>query len=162
MIPVPAVRCLGLPARRRTVVLGVLVGILLYLVALPYVWRWQRYGSVYRSQTPSIQVDRGDRFSLAVSDAGASVGASWRVQEQTDPAVAGLRRTEVVRSLPVVVYHRVAGPFYDGGGGTRYFTFDARKTGRTTIVLYDCYRGCDDPGDLRYSKAVRWDVVVRR
>jgi predicted secreted protein len=44
-------------------------------------------------------------------------------------------------------YVEDSGEDTSGGGGTRYFRFEARATGSTSVELRNCYRGCADPED---------------
>jgi hypothetical protein len=116
-----------------------------------------RYGQVYGEAPSTVAVGRGGRFSLAVADRGASVGDRWAAELRPAEAVT-LARSELVAGN---LLDRLTGPAVGGGGGTRYFTFDARRPGSVTIMLRNCYRGCDDEATRAQSREVTWTVTVR-
>lgn len=93
----------------------------------------------------NIAVEPGESFTIAVED-NASVGDDWslRAKPDTDVVTAGGD-------------HYVSDSAEDtaGGGGMRYFRFEARSAGTTSVELRNCYRGCDDPkDDHRYRIAI--------
>jgi Chagasin family peptidase inhibitor I42 len=116
-----------------------------------------RYGDVHTDGTSTVAVHRGHRFSLAVPDRGASVGDHWTVSAGPDGAVA-LVRSQLIAGN---VVDRVLGPATGGGGGTRYFVFDARRAGTVTISLRNCFQGCHDERTRAASRDVTWTVSVR-
>jgi Chagasin family peptidase inhibitor I42 len=137
---------------------AVAVVLVIAVVATPLTWHRLRYGAEFPVSASSARVQVGDRFSLTVNDLGGSVGDSWSVKEQSDPAVARLIHDELV--LPF--YERI-GPRASGCcSGTHYFTFGARQPGTTTITLYDCFQGCGNQRTLRSSTTRSWTVVVTR
>lgn len=92
-----------------------------------------------------IEVEPGESFTIAVED-NASVGDDWSMSGKPDAAVVTTGGD-----------HYVADSEEDtvGGGGTRYFEFEARAAGTTSVELFNCYRGCDTPdGERRYEIAI--------
>src|SRR5437016_4905485 len=79
-------------ARRRWMFIpaGVLVLGLAGFLALRGVQR-ARYGGVHAEGTGTVVVDRGDRFSLAVPDRGASVGDHWTMSAEPDGTISPVR-----------------------------------------------------------------------
>jgi len=145
--------------RHRAVV--IIAGIAVVVVAAagalaPRAWHRLRYGAEYRASATTVLVAAGDRFSLVVDDRGASVGDSWSVQQQPDPDVARFVRDDLVTPLRI----RIGRPAAGCCAGTRYFTFDAHGPGRTTIVLRNCFQGCDNARTRQASTAPRWTVIV--
>jgi hypothetical protein len=116
-----------------------------------------RYGDVHTEGATGVAVDRGSRFSLAVPDRGASVGDHWTAA--VEPAgIATLTRTDLVGGN---LADRLLGPATGGGGGTRYFVFDARRPGSTMITLRNCFQGCDSDRTRGASRDAVWTVTVR-
>jgi hypothetical protein len=115
-----------------------------------------RYGAVYPADRLAVRVPAGARFSLAVTDRGASVGDRWEVTGPPGANVTFVRSELVMESL----HDRLFGPAPGGGGGTRYFTYDARTAGHTTITLHNCFQGCDHPSRQALSSTLTWDVTV--
>jgi hypothetical protein len=116
-----------------------------------------RYGEVHAEGTGVVAVDPGDRFSLAVPDRGASVGDHWSLSMRPDGVVTHVRSQLIAGNL----VDRVLGPAPGGGGGTRYFVFDARRAGTVTITLHNCFQGCRDERTRAGSRDATWTVSVR-
>jgi hypothetical protein len=135
---------------------GVLVLALAGFLALRGIQR-ARYGEVHAEGAGTVTVDRGDRFSLAVPDRGASVGDHWTVSAEPDGALALVRSQLIAGNI----VDRVLGPAPGGGGGTRYFVFDARRPGTATITLHNCFQGCHDERTREASRDATWTVRVR-
>src|SRR3981189_574935 len=110
--------------RRRWWVFAVAAVLLIGLAGVVVARNAQRgrYGQVYGEAPSTVAVGRGGRFSLAVADRGASVGDRWAAELRPAEAVT-LARSELVAGN---LLDRLTGPAVGGGGGTRYFTFDAR------------------------------------
>jgi hypothetical protein len=116
------------------------------------------FGTVFDEKALRPTVDRGERFSLAVPDHGASVGDEWSPTESPE----GLLRADGNRQVMSNPYDRIFGPQIGGGAGTRYFTYTASRSGTVTVQLYNCFeglcnRGLNDP----VSRAVTWTITVR-
>jgi inhibitor of cysteine peptidase len=116
-----------------------------------------RYGEVHAEGTGTVVVDRGDRFSLSVPDRGASVGDHWTVSAEPDGTVS-LARSQLIAGN---IVDRVLGPAPGGGGGTRYFVFEARRSGTVTVTLHNCFQGCHDERTREASRDTTWTVSVR-
>jgi hypothetical protein len=116
-----------------------------------------RYGEVHAEGAATVTVDRGNRFSLAVPDRGASVGDHWTTAVAPDGA-AVLVHSELIGDN---IVDRMIGPAAGGGGGTRYFVFDARRSGSVTITLHNCFQGCGDDRTREESRDAVWTVTVR-
>lgn len=89
------------------------------------------YGKVVKGAkgtTTQVEVRKGERFSLAVSD-NASIGDSWELEAVPDAKVASFISEE----------HESAGEA-PGSGGTSYFVFNAKQPGTTEVTLYNCWR----------------------
>jgi predicted secreted protein len=84
-----------------------------------------------------IDVSAGESFTIAVDD-NASVGDDWSLSGDPDSAVVTAQGDDYVADSDEDT---------TGGGGTRYFRFDARAAGTTTVELRNCFRGCHDPED---------------
>ncbi|MFE5581198.1 protease inhibitor I42 family protein [Kitasatospora sp. NPDC056531] len=101
----------------------------------------------------------GERFTIAVRD-NASDGDYWRVVTPK-PDAAVVTGVDEVLDLPE------ASETADGIGGIRYYTFEAKGNGTTTITLFNCYRTlCSHPklGDDESRKRVvrnTYTVTVR-
>ncbi|MGW4895477.1 protease inhibitor I42 family protein [Kitasatospora sp. NPDC004240] len=115
-------------------------------------------GRVLDAQERIVDLKAGERFTVAVRD-NASIGDRWRFEDpRPDPAV-----------LTTVGDRYEAAPGAekrDGAGGTRYFTFEGRAAGTTTITLFNCFRGlCSSasPSDHDRKLLVRntYTVTVR-
>ncbi|GAT64608.1 chagasin family peptidase inhibitor I42 [Planomonospora sphaerica] len=103
-----------------------------------------------------VEVAPGQRFSLAV-DENASVGDSWRMEALPDVAVASFISDE---------YEHEGEPGTTGGGGTRYFVFNAKRPGTTAVTLSNCWRCAVDrvPADeqsRRLSGEATFRITVR-
>ena len=142
--------------RRWLIAVCMLLSALLLGISIPWARHIMRYGAEFPPLESPVRVDSGDRFSLAVLDHGASSGDHWIMREPPAPSIAVLVHEDLVVSL----FSRV-GPDRSGCcGGTRYFTFDAGRPGNTTIELYNCFQGCDNPRTLQESTALHWDVEI--
>jgi hypothetical protein len=135
---------------------GVMVLGLAGFLALRGVQR-ARYGGVHAEGTETVVVDRGDRFSLAVPDRGASVGDHWTMSAEPDGTISPVRSQLIAGNI----VDRVLGPAPGGGGGTRYFVFDARRPGTVTVTLRNCFQGCHDERTREASRDATWTVRVR-
>jgi hypothetical protein len=116
-----------------------------------------RYGDVHDEGAATVSVDRGHRFSLAVPDRGASVGDHWTAAVAPDGAAVLVRSEQPDANIAAWVF----GPLNGGGAGTRYFVFDARRSGSVTITLHNCFQGCRDDSTRKESRDVAWTVKVR-
>jgi inhibitor of cysteine peptidase len=136
-------------------VLAVVVVAVAGLVAVKGAQR-ARYGTVHDEHDTTIGVDRGDRFTLAVPDRGASVGDHWTADIQPSGAVV-LERSRLNAGSFV---DRLVGPANGGGAGIRYLVFNARRSGKVTITLHNCFQGCGDERTRAASRDVAWTVDV--
>jgi inhibitor of cysteine peptidase len=137
------------------VVVAVLVVGLAGVVTV-HVVRRARWGDVRDETRITVAIDRGGRFTLAVPDRGASVGDHWTASVRPEGA-AVLVRSELVAGN---VFDRVLGPANGGGGGTRYFVFDARRAGSAAITLHNCFQACADDRTRAASRDLTWTVKV--
>jgi inhibitor of cysteine peptidase len=135
---------------------GVMVLGLAGFLALRGVQR-ARYGGVHAEGTETVVVDRDDRFSLAVPDRGASVGDHWTMSAEPDGTISLVRSQLIAGNI----VDRVLGPAPGGGGGTRYFVFDAHRPGTVTVTLHNCFQGCHDERTREASRDATWTVRVR-
>jgi predicted secreted protein len=104
----------------------------------------QRRGE-FTIEDTDIRVAPGESFTIAVQD-NASVGDDWSLSAKPDEGVVTVGGDHYVADSTENV---------DGGGGTRYFEFEARSAGSTSVELRNCYRGCADPEDEhRYEIAI--------
>ncbi|MFD8588013.1 protease inhibitor I42 family protein [Streptomyces sp. NPDC059637] len=116
-------------------------------------------GAVFTSRTKPIEVEAGDRFSIAVPD-NASFGDNWKVLRPGP-------KSPIVRSVEAdYKADDDSDPTAVGGGGTLYFVFEAEAPGRTEIVLRNCFRGvCDKEAahrdDKQYVVTDTYRVTVR-
>ncbi|MFY1690689.1 protease inhibitor I42 family protein [Plantactinospora sp. WMMB782] len=115
-----------------------------------------RYGTVLDRQATSATVESGERFSIRVPDRGASVGDNWTATAEPADAVALVEDELISGSLT----DRIFGPSDGGGGGNRYFLFDARRSGQVTITLANCFQGCGSERTRAASETVTWTVTV--
>ena len=120
-------------------------------------YRHRVYGAVYSESQTSVMVGKGDRFSLAVPDRGASVGDYWTAQ--VDPA--GLLSDQGKRTRHTALLDRVRDPLLGGGQGTTFFTYDATGTGTATVTLSNCFQGCTTPEAKAASRSVTWTITVK-
>ncbi|MFC6017439.1 protease inhibitor I42 family protein [Plantactinospora solaniradicis] len=144
---------------RRIVLIGVaLVVVLIAVVAVagPAVRRNLRYGTVLDRETASATVDVGDPFSVRVPDRGASVGDDWTASADPADRVALVGDELVSDSL----IDRLFGAANGGGGGTRYFRFDAERAGQVTITVTNCFQGCGNERTRAASETVTWTVTI--
>ncbi|GIH73841.1 protease inhibitor I42 family protein [Planobispora longispora] len=81
-------------------------------------------------RTVEIEVTPGQRFSLVVSE-NASVGDSWKLGPLPDPKVASFISAE---------YESEGGEDVTGGGGARYFVFNAKQRGTVVVTVSNCWR----------------------
>ncbi|WP_271217336.1 protease inhibitor I42 family protein [Streptosporangium carneum] len=79
-------------------------------------------------KTVDVPLTPGRRFSLAVEE-NRSAGEGWRLAALPDVKVASFISEE----------YRAG----DGGGGVRYFVFNAKYPGTTTVTLIACERCAD-------------------
>ncbi len=115
-----------------------------------------RFGAIHTQAVKTITADRGDRFSIAVRDLGGSVGDHWTQSVQPG---TGLRFVED-HMVPASISDRVVGPAMGGGGGTRYFVYEADAVGTWTITLSNCFQGCMPGRDDTRTGSVAWTVTV--
>ena len=115
------------------------------------------YGTVAGEDHRTLTVDRGDRFSIAIRDLGRSVGDHWTAEATPAAAVRTLSERKVAGNLleRVGIHIETMG----GGQGTRYFRYDAIRTGTVTVTLSNCFQGCHEPSP--YSRSVSWTITVR-
>ncbi|MEU8607714.1 hypothetical protein AB0C29_06910 [Actinoplanes sp. NPDC048791] len=116
------------------------------------------FGTKINEEDLTVEVDEGDRFSLAVPDRGASVGDSWTATV----APAGKLEPVAERKVPDSWWSRLVGRDGDmagGGGGTTYFVYEAKESGTAVVTVANCFQGCDEPSPL--SRTVIWQVSVR-
>lgn len=86
----------------------------------------------FSSADERIDVGVGDRFVIELG-ANPSIGNSWRLRSEPDPAV--IRLVDKKGDFP--------GP--PGAGGRQLFEFEATGPGVAELEIYDCYRcGSDD------------------
>ena len=143
---------------KRIVLFGVVLVLLVAVggVAGRAIRRNLHYGAIADEHNTTVRVDVGDRFSLKVPDRGASVGDSWTAS--TDPAgMVELVGTELVASK---LMDRIFEPALGGGGGSRYFRYDAKRAGRVTITLSNCFQDCRNERTDAESRTVAWTVIV--
>ncbi|MCU7727731.1 hypothetical protein ODJ79_28775 [Actinoplanes sp. KI2] len=137
-----------------------LVVIVVVLGALTWggvvVYRHRVYGTVYSESQTSVTVGKGDRFSLAVPDRGASVGDFWTAQVAPD----GLLGDQGKRTRHKALLDRVRDPLLGGGQGTTFFTYDATATGTAKVTLSNCFQGCSSPASQAASRSVTWTITV--
>jgi hypothetical protein len=115
-----------------------------------------RYGTVLDRRATSATVKVGDRFTLKVPDRGPSVGDNWSATAQPGDVVTLVEEELLSGSLT----DRILGPADGGGGGNRYFLFDARRPGQVTITLTNCFQGCQTESARAASETVTWTVTV--
>ncbi|MEQ4302377.1 protease inhibitor I42 family protein [Plantactinospora sp. B6F1] len=115
-----------------------------------------RYGTVLDQQATSATVEPGDRLSIRVPDRGASVGDNWSATAEPADVLALVEDELIFDSLT----DRIFGPADGGGGGNRYFLFDARRFGQVTVTLTNCFQGCATERTRAASETVTWTVTV--
>ncbi len=149
---------IGAVGRRRWWVFVVVALLLAGLAALAVSRSVRRahFGTVHGENDTVISAGRGDRFSLAVPDRGASVGDRWTADVEPGGVVA-LRTSEHISDS---LLDRVFGPGLGGGAGTRYFVFEATNSGSATIRLRNCFQGCHPESPSPESRTVVWTVTV--
>jgi inhibitor of cysteine peptidase len=121
---------------------------------------WHRhatYGTIAAEDRTTLTVTRGDRFSLAVPDRGASVGDSWSAGATPEGMLTPLENRMIMSNWA----DRIFGPLTGGGGGTRYFVFRAARAGAVEVTLTNCFQGCDHPSQVAESRSVIWRITVR-
>jgi hypothetical protein len=114
------------------------------------------FGTKITEDELTVEVDEGDRFSLAVPDRGASVGDAWSATVKPDGVVATVEDRKVMSN----VWDRVFGPEAGGGAGTRYFIYTAEAPGTVRVTLANCFQGCRDDYSRGLSREVTWTVTV--
>lgn len=114
------------------------------------------YGTVVTEDRLTTTVTVGDRLSLAVPDHGPSAGDSWTARTGTG-GVLEPRGSRLRYASPL---DEISGPAAGGGRGTRYFRYDARAAGTTTVTLSNCFQGCRNPVADRVSRSVTWTIAV--
>ncbi|MFF0309469.1 hypothetical protein ACFYSC_18755 [Streptosporangium sp. NPDC004379] len=104
------------------------------------------HGSVGR--TVDVRVAPGARFTLAVDD-DRPAGDDWEMGDLPDVAVASFISEE-------------SGPASGAAGPARYFVFNAKRPGTTTVTISNCRR-CPDgrtpPDDV--SRRASGDALFR-
>ncbi|MFD0275459.1 protease inhibitor I42 family protein [Kitasatospora sp. NPDC127111] len=115
-------------------------------------------GRVLGAEERSVTVKPGERFSIPVRD-NASVGDRWSLVDPRPDAA-------VVAEVDEVLDTPDGAEDADGAGGTRYYVFEAKGGGTTTITLFNCFRSlCDNPktSDQNRTLLVRntYTVTVR-
>jgi hypothetical protein len=118
-------------------------------------WEHATFGRKITQDQLTVTVGRGDRFSLAIPDRGASVGDSWSATVAPDGVLTQVDNRKIMSNRG----DRIFGPEAGGGGGTRYFVFTADAPGTARVTLANCFQGCDEPSPL--SRTVTWQVTVR-
>jgi inhibitor of cysteine peptidase len=121
---------------------------------------WHRhatYGTIAGEDRTSLTVARGDRLSLAVPDRGPSVGDSWSAVMAPDGVLTQVDNRMIMSSLA----DRIFGPLTGGGGGTRYFIYEADHSGAASVTVSNCFQGCDHPGKTAESRRITWRITVR-
>ncbi|MFC4060120.1 protease inhibitor I42 family protein [Planomonospora corallina] len=117
------------------------------------------YGKVAEGRvgaTVPVEVAPGERFSLAVAE-NASVGDSWKLEELPDVALLSYIGDE---------YEHGGEPGTTGGGGTRYYVFNAKRPGTASVTISNCWR-CPvgrvpaDEQSRRYSGEATFRITVR-
>ncbi|WP_422770875.1 protease inhibitor I42 family protein [Plantactinospora sp. WMMC1484] len=143
---------------RRVVLIGAALALLVVVVAVAglAIRRQLRYGTIADQETASITVDVGDRFSLRVPDRGPSVGDRWSASADPADLVEQVGDELVSDSLG----DRLFGPALGGGGGFRFFRFDAKQAGRATITLSNCFQGCHNERTRSQSTTTVWTVTI--
>ena len=102
-------------------------------------------GRRFTIEDTDIRVAPGDSFTVAVDD-NASVGDMWSVSAEPDAEVVESRGDH---------YEPESDEDVVGGGGTRFFEFQALREGATSVELRNCFRGCREPDDdHRYEIAI--------
>lgn len=119
-------------------------------------YRHRVYGTVYSESQTSVTVGKGDRFSLAVPDRGASVGDYWTAHVTPDGLLSGQSK----RTRHQALLDRVRDPLLGGGQGTTFFTYDATATGTAKVTLSNCFQGCAGPESKAASRNVTWTITV--
>jgi len=114
------------------------------------------FGTKITEDDLTVEVNEGDRFSLAVPDRGASVGDAWSATVTPDGVVAAVEDRKVMSN----VRDRVFGPEAGGGAGTRYFIYTAEAPGTVRVTLANCFQGCRDDYSRGLSREVTWTVTV--
>ncbi len=121
-------------------------------------WRHHAtFGTIAGEDRTTLTVDRGDRISLAVPDRGSSVGDSWSARVSPDGVLSPVDNRKVMGNI----VDRIFGPQIGGGGGTRYFVYDADHAGTAAVTLSNCFQGCDHPTKSAESRSVTWTITVR-
>lgn len=115
-------------------------------------------GTVAGEDRPAVEVDRGDRVSIAVRDRGASVGDSWTAATAPPGTLVPVAEHNVPRSWRERLFGRDS-ELAGGGDGTTYFVYEAKRSGSATVTLVNCFQGCDEP--TPESRTVAWQVTVR-
>ncbi|OUC92587.1 hypothetical protein CA984_29460 [Streptosporangium minutum] len=94
-------------------------------------------------RTADVRLTPGQRFSLAV-DENTSAGDSWLMPDLPDVMVASFISEE----------YRAASD-EPGAGGIRYFVFNAKRPGTTTVTISNCRRCPADrvPADEQSRRA---------
>lgn len=123
-----------------------------------FAWRHHAtFGTIADEDRATLTVDRGDRFSLAVPDRGASVGDSWSARVSPDGVLSSVEDRKVMGNI----VDRIFGPQIGGGSGTRYFVYDADHAGTAAVTLSNCFQGCDHPTKSAESRSISWTITVR-
>jgi len=123
------------------------------------------YGTVFDEKALRPRIERGERFSLAVPDRGASVGDEWSATVSPDAVLRAHGDRQVMNDPIDRLFGShiggLFGPHIGGGEGTRYFTYVAGRTGTVTVQLTNCFQGLCHSGRIDpWSRAVTWTITV--
>ncbi|GAA4946512.1 hypothetical protein [Actinoplanes utahensis] len=117
-------------------------------------YRYETYGTEFTEADLTVEVDAGDRFSLAVLDRGGSVGDGWSAE--AGPLLTAQGDRTRYDSLSAYVGEPPAGCC----SGTTLFVFDAATAGKTQVTLTNRFQGGHDPSDPE-NRSVTWEITVR-
>ena len=152
--------------RRRKRLIGILVGIVMIvagIIFVPQIIHKATFGTEFVGEpspiklkpngfpddsTINVSVKVSEHFSIVLRD-NASVGDGWSITQQPDPSIVTENGNAYASNEP---WWLQWGSHAVGGGGKRYYTFDAKQTGSTTLVLRNLSQGHP------YTVAVRLTV----
>ena len=119
-------------------------------------YRQASYGDRYGENERDIIVTPDALFTVVVPDRGSSAGDTWTASI-IDAAV-------VSHEYSTLVANDLLGDWFSlapaGHAGLRLITFRARTPGTTTIIVRNCYQGCDTWRTRAESRSVSWIVRV--